>query len=42
MTGYIVPATVGSMSAVGSPVHLAVGSGIAAITGCSATSEGAP
>ena len=41
-TGYAVPTMVGTMSAVGSPIHPAVGSSIMAITSRSATSEGAP
>jgi len=40
-TGYITPATVGAMSAVGSPICLVVSSSIATIVGCSATPEGA-
>ena len=40
--GCIMPTTVGAMSMVGSPVCPAVGSGIAAITGCSMMSEGDP
>ena len=42
MTGCIMPATIGTTSAVGSPVRPVIGSGIVAITGCSAISEGDP
>ena len=41
-TGYATPTMVGTTSAVGSPIRPAVSSGIAAITGCSATTKGAP
>ena len=41
-TGYVTPAMVGATSMVDSPVRPVVGSGIVAITGCSATSEGTP
>ena len=42
MTGCVAPIMVGATSAVGSPVRPAGSSGIMAIIGCSATSEGAP
>ena len=40
LTGCIAPTTVGAMSTVGNPVRPIIGCGIAAITGCSVTSEG--
>ena len=42
LTGCIVPAMVGATIVVGKPARLVIGSGITAITGCSATSEGVP
>ena len=41
MIGYITPAIVGATSTVDSPICPIIGSGIAAIAGCSATFEGA-
>ena len=42
MTSCVAPTTVGAMSAVGSPIHPIVGSGVATIVGCSTTSKGVP
>ena len=42
MTSNAAPTVVGTTSAAGSPIRPTVGSDIAAITSCSATSEGAP
>jgi len=41
-TGCVAPTMVGATSAVGSPVHPAIGSGITAVIGCSVMSEGDP
>ena len=41
-TGYVMPTTVGATRAVDSAVRPAFGSGIAVVTDCSVTSEGAP
>ena len=42
MTSYATPIMVNAMSVVGSPIRPTIGSGIVVVTGCSATSEGAP
>ena len=42
LAGYVAPTTVGAASMVGNPIHLVIGSGIAAIAGCSTTSKGIP
>ena len=41
-TGCTAPTMVGATSVVHSPIHHAVGNGIAVVTGCSATFEDAP
>lgn len=42
LTGYVAPTTVGTTSAIGSPVCPVVDSGITTITGCSMTPKGVP